>query len=297
MFKKLLVSLDGSAESAVALPLARTMARATGAEIVLTRVVPPSLLGPGEPPEREAAMYLAGIVDEFTMDGLRATTLVAHSNTPAAALVELARAHDADLVVMATHGRSGLQRAFLGSVAEHVLADSPVPVLMVRPGGRRASELTTLLVPVDGTPAASTALSAAVPLARAAQARIVLVQAVPPFASYYVEPGFYADPVWETEALAAAQTHVQGLAGRLQQAGLPTEGRAVSGFPSSVIAEIADEVGAQLIVMSTHARTGASRTVLGSVADEVVRTAHRPVLLLRQQQRSPLLNVQSALRV
>ena len=188
---------------------------------------------------------------------------------------------------MATHGRAGLPRAFLGSVAERVTAASPVPLVLLRPGGHRVAHVTTLLVPVDGSPGASRALGLAVPLARATGARIVLldvVASVLQYAGMVVASGTAVapDPAWDDEALVAARGYVEGLAARLQQAGLNAEGCALLGRTGETIVDTADQVGADLIVMSTHGLTGAARTILGSTADEVVRTAHGPVLLVRQ---------------
>jgi nucleotide-binding universal stress UspA family protein len=91
------------------------------------------------------------------------------------------------------------------------------------------------------------------------------------------------DLVGDDNALAGAGQYVSGLADQLQRAGLVAEGRAVMGLPSAMIVRTASEMEADLIVMSTHALTGLARAVLGSTADEVVRNARRPVLLVRQR--------------
>jgi nucleotide-binding universal stress UspA family protein len=288
MFKKVVVPFDGSSQAAVALPLARTLAKATRATVVPLRVVQEQLLG-ADPRERaEAEDSLARIAKELAKAEIRVKPTVVTGADPAAAILAAVRREAADLVVMATHGRSGVARAVLGSVAERVLADSPVPVVLLRPGGHRVEHLTTLLVPVDGSPGASLALGLAVPLARAAGARIVLVDAVRSVLEYagmmvVSTTAVAPDPTWDDEALAAARGYVEGLAARLRQAGIDAEGRAMLGRTGESIVETASAVGADLIVMSTHALTGPARTLLGSTADEVVRTAGRPVLLLRQR--------------
>jgi nucleotide-binding universal stress UspA family protein len=201
----------------------------------------------------------------------------------------------ADLIAMATHGRSGLARVFLGSVAERVLKASPIPVLVLRPGGLPTTRLNTLLVPVDGSPGGAIALAVAVGLARRADARIALVQVAVPMLAYEMADagafagGVYLDPAWDEEALAAARRYVSGLADRLRRDGLRADGMAVAGevaLPGTSVADglmrAAEGLGADLIVMSTHAHTGAARVLLGSVADAVVRNAHRPVLLVRR---------------
>jgi len=107
-------------------------------------------------------------------------------------------------------------------------------------------------------------------------------------------PGFgdgalYFDENWDREALEAADRYVSGMAARLQHAGIQAEGKTMTGQalqPSMSVAEAimqaANDVGADLIVMSTHAPTGPARALLGSATDTVVRSSHRPVLLPRR---------------
>jgi nucleotide-binding universal stress UspA family protein len=283
MFKRLLVPLDGSAQAAVALPLARAVARQTGAALRLLRVVPPTQADPEDRQRGEARANLARIAIELAAGGGEVDTAVRRSGHPGAEIVREAEHWPADLIVMATHGRSGLARALNGSVAQRVVSDSPVPVLLLRPGGHRVAHLTTLLVPVDGTPEGARALGAALPLAQETGARIVLLQVVVPFVQRYFDESLAVDPMWDEEALTSARGYVETLAGRLRQAGVSAQGRVSRGPISQEIVGAAGEVGADVIVMSTHALTGAARTLLGSIADEVVRTAPQPVLLVRQR--------------
>jgi nucleotide-binding universal stress UspA family protein len=90
------------------------------------------------------------------------------------------------------------------------------------------------------------------------------------------------NPMWAEDARAAAEAYAEGLAGQLRRAGLAAEGQGVSGQPGAAILAAAEAVDADLIVMSTHGRGGPLRSVLGSVADDVVRQSRRPVLLVRR---------------
>jgi nucleotide-binding universal stress UspA family protein len=187
---------------------------------------------------------------------------------------------------MATHGRSGLERAILGSVTEHILTHSAAAVLTLTPGTESRTSMARLLLPVDGTPGGTVALDVAVGLARAAGASIVLLQVTEPIRLSVLEMPFGSlasamEPSWEEEDHAAAQHYVDGLVARLQRVGVTAEGRSLVGSPAKTISQMARESDVDLIVMSTHALTGPARTLLGSVADEVVRTASRPVLLVR----------------
>jgi nucleotide-binding universal stress UspA family protein len=282
VFKKLLVPLDGTAQSAVALPLARTIARATGAAVILVQVVPPEMVGAGAA-VRTARKTLPNVAYELGAGDLRVAAVVREAAAPSEAILEVIRERSADLVIMVTHGRGGMARALHGSVAQRILAESPVPVLLLRPGGHRVTRIQRLLVPVDGTPQAALALGLAVPLAKAMGAQITILQVVPPRAQFAALEGEIMELVWDEDALTHAEHYVSGLAAPLQRAGMMVEGRAVLGRPSETIVRTAAEVEADVIVMSTHARTGAARAVLGSTADEMVRHADRPVLLVRQR--------------
>nr|WP_291990472.1 universal stress protein [Luteitalea sp.] len=289
MFSKILVPLDGVTEPAVALTPAVTVAKATGAAVHLLTVIDAEA-SPADYARIRAD--LERVAAELRTHGPHVDTAV-HRGKPAAEIVAAAIKLGADLVVMATHGRGGLERAYLGSVAQDVLATSPVPVMVLRPGGYQMTKLEVVLVAVDGSPGGALALAAAVPLARSTNARIVLVDVAVPFVAYTMMSGsagaYYFDPAWDDEALESAKRYVSGMADRLRHAGLQAEGMAITGeprLPSTSVAEAimrsADEVGADLIVMSTHAHTGPVRALLGSVADTVVRTAHRPLLLPRR---------------
>jgi nucleotide-binding universal stress UspA family protein len=232
----------------------------------------------------EPERYLNAIARELQEHDAQS---VVRGGRPADEIVAIARDLEADLIVMATHGRVGVERMLAGSVAERVLTHSPVPVVLVRPGGKRVTHLRTLLVPTDGTAGAALALGTAVGLARATDARLVLVEAIAPIPQwvYGVDYGMaptYIDPSWEDEAVSAAETYIRGVVSRLQEAGVNAEGCARKGEAVATIEAVADATDADLIIMSTHAHTGAARTLLGSTADALVRTAKRPVLLMRR---------------
>jgi nucleotide-binding universal stress UspA family protein len=283
-FRSVLVPLDGSELAASALPLARILASSQGAELTLVTVLPADI-EPGW--TRGSADYLQEIAAPVRAAGVVVHTTI-RLGDPAAAILELASECDADLVVMATHGRTGLGRAVLGSVADQVLRSGAVPVLLLHPNEHRTEALRTVLVPVDGTPGAAMALATAVPLARSSGAKLVLVRATVPLPLWLYEPtlglntGPLIDPMWNEDARLAAEAYAEGLAARLRRAGLAAEGQGISGLPGAAIVAAADAADADLIVMSTHGRGGPLRSILGSVANEVVRNSRRPVLLVRR---------------
>jgi nucleotide-binding universal stress UspA family protein len=284
MFRSILVPLDGHPQAATALPLARAVAEATGAVVHLLRVTSPVL----KDGATAARNYLEQTADELRGANLRAETIVRYGD-PAAEIVVEARARDIDLIVMATHGRGARSIAALTSVARHVLANSPAPVLLVRQGDVRPRRFRTLLVPVDGSPGGSLALAAATALARVTGARIVLLDVVVPIEAQELValPGMtlggFIDPAWEELAQTAARTYVESLAGRLRDARFTVEAHMATGQVASEIIRYSNDVNADLIVMSTHATAWPGQAYLSSVAGGVVREGYRPVLLVRRE--------------
>jgi nucleotide-binding universal stress UspA family protein len=284
MFHSILVPLDGSAYSAAALPVARTVAAATGSAIQLLRVVTKG----SQTENNQAASYLEPIGQELRTTSLRVDATVEQGD-PATEIVKFARDRDVDLIVMATHAHGSRSILALTSVARQVLAESPAPILMVHPGGRGAHHIQKLLVPVDGSPGGSLALAAAAWLCRRTGASMVLLDVVVPvpidaFAAMpALSLGAYVDPAWEDQARSAARIYVDSLARLLTETGLVCEARVATGDVASEIIRSADEVDADLVVMSTHSIAWPGQAYLGSVADSVVAHSGRPVLLLRRE--------------
>jgi nucleotide-binding universal stress UspA family protein len=279
----ILVPLDGSPQSNAALPLARTLARATDASITLLRVVTHD--------DSVVTGYATSKLDKIAVElrgaGMSVDTIVRHGRI-ADEIVKEVRTGAARFVVMRTHGCAGVERMFLGSVADQVLAHCPVPVVLMRPGERRITSIRTLLVPVDGSPGSTLALGTAVELARLTSASIALAQVSVPIAmqamiAYEWDGSGYYDPEWDEVSLASAKSYVDGLVAHLHEGGLTARGQAFNA-PNAAhgIVNAAESNAADLIVMSTRALTGPARTLLGSVANLVVRTAHCPVLLVHR---------------
>jgi nucleotide-binding universal stress UspA family protein len=293
MFTRILVPLDGSPESNAALPLATAVAHATDGTIVLLRVLPSDDWTAEL--EADTRAKLRRVAVELAAHGKPVEWLVAIGD-PADEILRQVRQTGADLVIMRTHGRAGLQRAVEGSFTEHVLVDCPVPVVMLKAGGHRVSRIRTLLVPVDGSPGGAAALGIAAKFARTTGAAIHVLQAVVPLAPFAAAYDGYMDyePGVDDAALASARTYTERIVSQLQAAGLTVTGEArmLGQEPmntaeahraiAATIAQAAEQHSADMIVMSTHGLVGLPRAVLGSVADAVVRTAACPVVLIRR---------------
>ncbi len=279
MYRTLLVPLDGSAFSVRALPTATTLARHLGVKLILMRAVL-APVAPGEDPVAariqavdEVQTYLSGLAASYAEQGLNVEISLPYGDA-AELILEGISLHAADLVVMCTHGRSGLGRWLYGSVAEKVLAQSPTPVLLIRPTGEASRfelqpEQASLLVPLDGSAFAETALPHAAALARAFGGTILLLRVVePPLAAY---EGSYRE----------AASYLEEVAQRLRATGLSVQTYVRRGAPADIIAYWGEETKADLIVMATRGRTGIARVLLGSVALEVVRRSPWPIMLVR----------------
>lgn len=147
--KKILVPLDGSPLAEVALRMAIQMAQESpGGSLVLLRAAEALAFAGRDPIEaqvavvREAEDYLQGIAALVRSEGVPQVTTSVWYGPPAPAIVEAADVMHADVIVMSTHGRSGLGRLFVGSVAESVLRATHIPVLMLRPAGAPVERLT-----------------------------------------------------------------------------------------------------------------------------------------------------------
>lgn len=299
-YESLMVPLDGSAFARQALPVAEHLARRTGARLELVCVhtgLPP---GPsGRVPEtlaradREVKASEREALEEEA-ERLRDAGLDVGLAVEQGRVVETLCAHAderADLVVMATHGRGRFSRFWLGSTADGMVRRCRRPVLLVRPRKDAPpvpdGDLEHVLVPLDGSRVAESALEPAADLARAVGGRITLLHVVVPV----MNPGFtMADfPEGVDQALVEpmesdAEQYVTGMAEEWAGDDVPVE-PLVTRHPDAAgaILEVCEEAEADLVAMATHGRGGLRRLLLGSVADKVIRAGDRPVLVVRPE--------------
>jgi nucleotide-binding universal stress UspA family protein len=287
--KKILVPLDGLPTSEAALPYAEALARRTRGTLVLVRAARAPLLS--APPEqvqviREAETYLAALADQVASRGLTVETGVPYGPASSWILGEI-ELRDADLVVMATHDRTGPDRWVHGSVAETVVSRAAVPVMVVREtapvlASRLEKARPVLVVPLDGSDLAEAAVAIASRLAALLDGTITLVGVVPrPGQLVYAEGVGVPFGAQESKRLQAdSKDYLASMAGHLGNEYV-TEALVRLGDPAPEIARLADERGAAAVVMATHGRTGLARMLLGSVAGQVVHTGQAPVVLVR----------------
>jgi nucleotide-binding universal stress UspA family protein len=296
----IVVALDGSDLAEQAVPVAAALACRTGAELHLVHVHVPLPRDPihveGLPVIDEQMRSRRRDHEQAYLDGARAR-LVADTpgltrvidGTPASAVAAYAHGCGAQLVVLTTHGRGGLERVWLGSVADELIRMSSVPVLVLRPEPRKtAGPLSRILVPLDGSPLAEGILEPAMRMARLEPgAEILLLQIVPPVLPAIVVPHALVVPAPPSEEVERAQRAVAAeyldrVGARVRSAGLGVRTRVeLSASVAGAILRVAVDERADLVALSTHGRSGIVRIALGSVADKIVRASTTPVLLFR----------------
>jgi nucleotide-binding universal stress UspA family protein len=318
MYRRILVPLDGSPLAERAIPVAERLARSSGAALLLVRVETPDYgayywpyvdsnpammpldeegaITVAEIQHKQAHAYLASVADRLMVAGIGVETRVI-SGVAGESLLRTIEGDHPDLVVISSHGRTGLSRWMLGSVAHHLVRQSPAPVLVLRASAETEIDLTQLthpvrmLVTLDGSRLAESVLGPAadlcVGLAGTAPAELRLLLVVFQFA---------APPDATNQALLVegARSYLERVAERLgsaRQGRLRVTHSVVTG--NDIAATIADAAahglpggthagtGVDLVAMATHGATGLTRWVLGSITERVVETIHLPMLVVR----------------
>lgn len=290
-FNTILVPLDGSERAERALPVAAQIARATHSTLLLARVIPltssaellaaeGAFTAPGvyqelsDGDEHEAAAYLdqqAAPLRKRAVDVLARTSV--RSGDVAGCLIDIEREEQVGLVVITTHGRTGLARFALGSVADYLVRKGQAPVLMMRMAAssdQTEARLARAVVPLDGSARAERALAVSLHLAGQVIEQAHMVRVVE-----------HAD---DADQIAEAHRYLEGVmtywAPIFAERGCDLKARMRVGEPAEQIAQQAT-VDNAMIVLGTHGRSGAARWALGSVADKLLQGAATPLLLVR----------------
>jgi nucleotide-binding universal stress UspA family protein len=298
----ILVPLDGTRLAEAALPLALRLAQRDGSPIQLVTVWEPmralyDVYGQIETWEREAHAerhrYMADMASRLSDLGVSVT--VKYMKGRASDLLpSFAAPENARLVVMATHGRSPLARAGLGSVADQVLRKGTIPVLLIRPEDESpevelapARPFGRVVVPLDGSELAEMALQRTLLAGESEPVELTLLRVIA-FPSPMMLPGGGLPPGMDQSIVdaerEAARKYLDGVAERLAPWGWQISTKVIE--DSSASAGIVDWAYANrvnLIVMATHGRGGAARLLLGSVADKVIRASPAPVLVFHPE--------------
>jgi nucleotide-binding universal stress UspA family protein len=321
MFQRILVPLDGSVRAERAIPVAAHMAQASGGSVILVQVVSTSLdmwptlaLAPQTTMTQtivdtdidEAEKYLAGLTVSADLSEIPTETIVQVGPT-ASTILSIAYSYNADVIVMCSHGYTGITRWALGSVAEKVARHTSIPVLILREGGPIPTgprpERTgpfRVLVPLDGSLRAKAALTPAAYLATALSAptqRALHLMRVVKSASSMGE-----DEREESEQiLHKAKSYLSSTTQHLREGLIAptiashklalTWSVAVDTDAAAAIVRVAENGedaegagifgGCDVIAMATHGRSGLQRWAIGSVTERVLNATKLPLLIVR----------------
>ncbi len=301
MIATILVPLDGSPFAESALPLARWIASRTGARLhlFLGHLPVPVLVGVGEIMAVGPSLDMEGIAQERSYLAETAQRLGLVGGGPVETglggapageeIVQEAARIGADLIVMATHGRGAIKRLWLGSVADHVVRHATVPILLIRPRDPEAPaaepEIRGILVPLDLSAVSQTILDPVIEFARLSGAPVTLLNVVERFYPT-MEPGvpypIPQDPGIAELQRASAESLLEAAASSLRERGVAVTTRVVIATQAAGgVLDTLAETGFDLAALATHGAGGIRRLVLGSVADQVIRGASKPVLIVR----------------
>lgn len=286
MYDSILLPVDGSEHAEIVQRHAAELAQWADAAVELLYVADTtrdSVTVLGDDVIDALVRYGEDVVSEaretFNSLGVDFDTAVVQGR-PANAIVEYAAEGGHDLVVMPTHGRTGVERFFLGSVTESVVRDADVPVLTARSRDERYDfPYERLLVPTDGSASASAAVDHALDLADELDAAVDVLSVVNE-ASLGLDT---RSTVILDEIEAQADEAVGDVVATAESRGIEAAGHVTYGSPAQTICERVDEVDAHAIVMGTTGRSGLDRVLLGSVAERTVRNADVPVLTVRSE--------------
>jgi nucleotide-binding universal stress UspA family protein len=299
MYNKILIPLDGSTTAEKVLPYARWLAGKLSIGVELLAVVDIGEIATHMASEKarfldmfieeavsNSTSYLRGVATTFAATEVSCTVA---KGKAADTIIENAASDPGMLISMATHGRSGLNRFLLGSVAEKVLRGAANPMLLIRAATEAKSVgealFKSIIVPLDGSELAARVLPIVAELAQKLDLDIELFRVYHiPYNVYAGDEGFYAS---HYDALLAsareeAQEYLERQAAEVKKLGAP---RVVcstkEGFAGDEIIALGRTTADNLIAMSSHGRSGVRRWVLGSVAETVVRHCDAPVLIIR----------------
>jgi nucleotide-binding universal stress UspA family protein len=294
-FENIMIPLDGSEFGEQALTATLPLAKAARAKIHLVHVQE----DPGVDPKAQgAADYMQSMASKVTAEtGLEVNVALltdtiggaTFAHPPRGAIADIltryADSNDIDLISLPTHGRGGLSRAWLGSVADSLVRQSAIPVLLHRAGEVWKGELKRILITLDGSKAAECVIPIAAALGRPTGAEYTLLLVTPFYPAVLdAETPAYAYTVARATELAQqadlARAYLETVAQPMRLDGLGVSAKVVEAMDvAHAINKFAADGEFDLQVTATRGLGGGSRLLLGSVADKVARTAVIPVLI------------------
>ena len=279
MFEKIVVTLDGSKQAEVALPYAEELAAKMGYNLVLL-----TILDALDTNECENYSNYAKKIEEITkynvikyidngrLNPIDITTAYRYGN-PAAGIMEYALSSGLPLIVMASHGRSGISRWAIGSVADRVVrSNNCLPVLLIRSKEshsdiREKRIMKKALIPLDGSNTSETVIPYITQIAAKLEMELTVLQVV---------------PKTNHANITEIEAHLQNVCSRLKENNITVNYKVNIGAIAENIIDFADEFAFDLVAMSTRGMNRSDIFSLGSVAQKVFLGGNTPLLLIKK---------------
>ena len=290
--RNVLVPIDFSPPSIEAIEFALPLLKQFRAELHLVHVFEPDylltsmmtmpLIVPELEADKRVQRHLKDIAKKYGID-LRRENIHALKGRPFEEICRLVPKVDIDLIVTSTRGNTGLKHLMLGSTAERIVRYSPCPVLVTgkQKRGKVPLKFGKILVPIDFSECSMKGLDYAKGLARQFDSDLVLLHSV--HMDYYVASDEYARydfPLLMAQSEKTAKAQMSDLVRQTKAEGFKIETTLEIGHPGDQICDRAQSRKADLIVISTHGRTGLKHVLIGSTAEFVVRHSPCPVLVV-----------------
>ena len=296
MFKNILVPLDGSKLAEAAIPAAASLAQTLEAPVTLLHIIEQD--APQEihkdrhiTQSDEASAYLEQVAKRDFPPQVKVDSHVhtaAVKDVPGSIVEHATKEFQPDLIIMCTHGKSGVRELLYGSIAQQVVANGLTPLLLIQPedSAVRNFKLDKILVPLDTGPTHDASLPVTQALARAYKSNIHLLTVVPTFGTVAGETAA-ASSLLPATTSALLEINVENAADDLQehldelkQADLRATAEVARGDPANEIVNVSEKLHVDLIVLTTHRKAGAAAFWARSVAPNVVRRSRVPILLI-----------------
>jgi nucleotide-binding universal stress UspA family protein len=288
MFSRIVVPLDRTECATAVLPAARALAARTGATLALLHVIDRHYPGTdlADQARRDARRWLRDLAQESEHSYRPPTIVAVRDGSPAEEILTYADEIEADLICMTTHGRAGLERMIVGSVAEQVLHRARLPLLLIRPGATvpDIAAHTPIVVPLDGSPRAEAALPHAVNMAKMLDAPLTLVRVWNTALPFMPDP--YAVAMdqqlfeeWEEATKKSVAAYLTSVAEQLTKQ-ITVRTVILHGDAVQQLTLYLHGQRSGLVVMGTPGRGGVPRWVMGSVAIALVRATMTPIMLI-----------------
>ncbi len=297
-FSGMLIPLDGSKTSENVLPYARTLARNLQIPVEFMEAIDVARVAMHTSAEksihldtlagdieRKSENYLRKIAESFSRTAVQCTVARGKAEN---AIIDKAAADEKALIAMATHGRSGISRWLLGSVAEKVLRGARNPLFLVRASQDAQTEgeadIKSIIVTLDGSELAESVLPTAINLARLLDLEVILFRAYElPAAAYYGKEDHLPDyDELKNQVKQEAGAYLDAKAAAIKAGGIEKVSSAlIEGPGPGEIITFAQKTPNAVVAMCTHGRSGVQRWMLGSVTERVLRHSGDPVLVVR----------------